>query len=190
MLTTIDTETETVAQLVRAAQAGDRAALGTLLARFERTVLSFCLRHTRDFNDAQELAQDVFMQVLRKIGQLRKPECFGGWVRSIARRLAINRALRRSPVRLAEQETLAAVSIDARTPLHEALDAERNVEVRSGLGRLRELDRRTLEAFYVEGQSLNEMCDEFAAPLGTIKRRLHTARKRLAEEVDEGCGVA
>lgn len=190
MLSTIDTETESVAGLVRAAQDGDRAALGTLLARFEGSVLSSCLRYTRDFNDAQELAQDVFIQVLRKIGQLRKPECFGGWLRSIARRLAINRTLRRSPVRLAEQETLAAASVDGRTPLHDALDAERNGEVRTGLERLRELDRRTLEAFYVEGRSLNEMSDDFGAPLGTIKRRLHTARKRLAAEVDEGCGVA
>jgi len=190
MLTTTETETDTIEGLVRAAQGGDQDALGTLLARFDRTVLSLCLRHTRDINDAQELAQDVFIQVLRKIGQLRKPECFGGWVRSIVRRLAINRAVRRSPMRFAEPETLASLSVEERTPLHDALAAERNGEVRAGLNRLRDLDRRTLEAFYVEGQSLNEMCTGFGAPLGTIKRRLHTARKRLAEEVDEGCGVA
>lgn len=189
-MTTTYMETDTIERLVLAAQRGDQDALGTLLARFERTVVAICLRHTRDLNDAQELAQDVFIQVLRKIRQLRKPECFGGWVRSIARRLAINRAVRRSPVRLAEQETLAAASVDCHTPLDDALNAERNCEVREGLGRLRDLDRRTLEAFYVEGRSLNEMCDDFDAPLGTIKRRLHTARKRLAEEVDETCGVA
>ena len=107
-------ENETVAELVLAAQQGDRDALEALVARFERSVVAFCLRHTRDLHDAQELAQDVFIQVLRKIGQLRKPECFGGWVRSIARRLAINRAVRRSPVRIAEQETLAAAAIGGR----------------------------------------------------------------------------
>ena len=42
----------------------------------------------------------------------------------------------------------------------------------------------TLVAFYVKGQSLLEMSDEFNAPLGTIKRRLHVARKRLAKEVE------
>ena len=51
------------------------------------------------------------------------------------------------------------------------------------------MDRETLEAFYVEGQSLLEMADVFGAPLGTIKRRLHTARKRLAKEVDELAAV-
>ena len=52
-----------------------------------------------------------------------------------------------------------------------------------GLSRLRDLDRRTLIAFYVEGQSLKQMSDEFASPIGTIKRRLHTARNRLREEL-------
>ena len=54
-----------------------------------------------------------------------------------------------------------------------------------GLDRLRELDRRTLIAFYVEGQSLKQMSDEFDSPIGTIKRRLHTARNRLREELTD-----
>jgi RNA polymerase sigma-70 factor (ECF subfamily) len=41
-----------------------------------------------------------------------------------------------------------------------------------------------LVAFYLRGQSLVEMSDEFAAPVGTIKRRLHMARKRLARELE------
>ena len=50
--------------------------------------------------------------------------------------------------------------------------------------RLGKLDRNTLVAFYIHGQSLIEMSDEFAAPIGTIKRRLHVARKRLAKELE------
>jgi RNA polymerase sigma-70 factor (ECF subfamily) len=51
------------------------------------------------------------------------------------------------------------------------------------------MDRETLIAFYVEGQSLVQMADDFDAPLGTIKRRLHVARKRLAKQVDELAAV-
>ena len=50
---------------------------------------------------------------------------------------------------------------------------------------MKALDRNTLVAFYVEGQSLAEMSTKFASPIGTIKRRLHTARKRLAAELEE-----
>ena len=80
---------------------------------------------------------------------------------------------------------LAATVIDEASPLDSALEAERKDEVQAGLARLGDMDRETLEAFYVQGHSLLEMADEFDAPLGTIKRRLHTARKRLAREVDE-----
>ena len=57
-------------------------------------------------------------------------------------------------------------------------------QVQAGLARLGDLDRQTLVAFYVNGKSLIEMAIEFDAPVGTIKRRLHVARKRLAKEVE------
>src|SRR5262249_1056426 len=50
---------------------------------------------------------------------------------------------------------------------------------------LRDLDRRTLVAFYFEGRSLQEMSAEFDSPVGTIKRRLHTARNRLRDKLSD-----
>lgn len=173
-----------VAQLVRAAQAGDREAFGDLFERFERHVFSIALRRLNNHTDAQELCQDVFVQAMQKIAQLREPDAFGGWLRSITHRMAINRVVRRAPDVATEPETLEATCVESDTPLAAVLECERDAQLRAGLGRLRELDRATLEAFYVRGQSLVEMSDEFDAPLGTIKRRLHVARKRLAKEVD------
>jgi RNA polymerase sigma-70 factor (ECF subfamily) len=174
----------TVSQLVIAAQAGRRDAFGELFERFERHVFAIALQRLGDYSEAQELSQDVFVQAMQKIGQLREPEAFGAWLRSITHRLAINRIVRRAPHTTAEPETLAAIYCEQETPLNALLAGERCAQLRAGLARLRELDRRTLEAFYVDGQSLNEMSDAFDAPLGTIKRRLHVARKRLAKEVE------
>jgi RNA polymerase sigma-70 factor (ECF subfamily) len=56
--------------------------------------------------------------------------------------------------------------------------------VRSGLERLGAMDRDTLVAFYLRGESLIEMSEATGAPVGTIKRRLHVARKRLAAELE------
>ena len=79
-----------VTQLVLAAQAGRREAFGELFERFEGHVFSIAMRRLRDYNEAQELCQDVFVQALQKIGQLREPECFISWLRAIAHRMAIN----------------------------------------------------------------------------------------------------
>lgn len=179
-----DLRTATVTQLVVAAQAGRRDAFGQLFERFERHVFTIALRRLRDYGEAQELCQDVFVQAMQKIGQLREPAAFGGWLRAITYRLAINRVVRRAPECPTEPETLDAACVEQETPLTVILAGERRSQVRAGLARLRELDRQTLVAFYVQGQSLNEMSDAFEAPLGTIKRRLHVARKRLAKEVE------
>jgi RNA polymerase sigma-70 factor (ECF subfamily) len=154
-----------------------------LFSRFEQTVYAVALRRLGDHNEAEELCQDVFLQAMTKIGQLREPACFGGWLRSITHRLAINRIVRRAPAAATEPETLEARCVEDRTPLANVLQGERKSQVRAGLDRLRTLDRETLVAFYVKGQTLLEMSDAFDAPLGTIKRRLHVARKRLAREV-------
>lgn len=180
----INIRTATVAQLVIAAQTGNREAFGELYERFRGHVVAVAIGRLGDYTEAQELCQDVFVQALQKIGQLREPEAFGSWLRSITHRMAINRAVRRRPDYLAEPDSLATTCVEDQTPLTAVLADERKSQVRAGLSRLRELDRATLVAFYVEGQSLVEMSHAFGAPLGTIKRRLHVARKRLAKEVE------
>ena len=74
-------------------------------------------------------------------------------------------------------------------PSDQLLEFERKEQLADGLDRLGAMDRETLVAFYVEGHSLLQMADDFDAPLGTIKRRLHVARKRLAEQLPQLAAV-
>ena len=183
------TDKEQLTALVVSAQGGNRQAFGVLFERFERHVMAIALRRLGDYAEAQELCQDVFIQAMKKIDQLRTPEAFAGWLRSITNRMAINRLVRRPVDRSTEQEALDAACFETTTPLAEVLADERKDGVRAGLAQLGRLDRETLEAFYVRGESLVQMSDSFDAPVGTIKRRLHVARKRLAKHVEEFAAV-
>ena len=176
-------ETEDFLPIVLKAQAGCRASFGELVLQFEATVFAIALRRLRNHAEASELTQDVFIQAMRKLSQLREPERFPGWLRRITVRLAINRAVRRPPVMPQDPEIFGAFDSDARSPLEELMTGEQADQLWGGLKRLRDLDRQTLVAFYFEGQSLIEMSDRFCSPVGTIKRRLHTARNRLREEL-------
>lgn len=169
--------------LVQRAQRGDREAFGRLVVEFEPLVFAITLRRLRNRSEAREVSQDVFLRAMRKIGQLRDPERFVGWLKRIAVRLSINRAVRRPRELMASPDTFAAVSSSPDVPLESVLEGERARQVRGGLDRLRPLDRDTLIAFYFQGQSLKEMSDESGSPIGTIKRRLHTARHRLRAEL-------
>lgn len=172
-----------ILELVLLAQDGDREAFGELARRFQPTVFAIALKRLRNSAEACELAQDVFVQAMRKLPQLREPERFAGWLRRITVRMAINRGTRRPQDTAKNPEMFGALGDDGATPLEDLLRREQAAQVWGGLDRLRELDRRTLIAFYIEGQSLIEMSDQFDSPVGTIKRRLHTARNRLREEL-------
>jgi len=179
------THVRPTAELVLAAQAGDRDAFGELFERFQPTIFAIALRRSGNACDAQELVQDAFVQAMTKLDQLRAPECFIGWLRQITVRMAINRGIRRAPSIAVEPEILEAILTEGGTPVDDLLAVERRDKVQVGIASLREMDRVTLDAFYIQGQTVIEMAEEFDAPVGTIKRRLHTARKRLAREVEE-----
>ncbi len=181
---TLERTQVTIAELVRVAQAGDREAQATLYERYHDSARALAFRKVGNWDEAEELVQDVFIHAFDRIEQLRVPEAFGGWLRQIVRRMAINRLTRRRVAVAIESEALEAVHACAETPLDSVLDGERCEQVRDGLERLGDVDRATLEAFYIGGQSLIEMAEHFEAPIGTIKRRLHVARKRLAREME------
>lgn len=183
-LTEQEKERQRITDLVCSAQQGDRHAMGELFLAFRSTVLAIAQRRLGNPSEAQELLQEVFLQAMQKLEQLREPRCFGGWLRSITHRMAINRAIRRAPSLSTEPQLMEVTVMDRDTPFSVAVTGERAAHIKDGLKRLKEMDRDTLVAFYVRGQSLIEMSDQFDAPIGTIKRRLHVARKRLAQEVE------
>ena len=170
--------------IVLEAQAGSREAFDRLIENFEQTVFAIVLRRLRNRAEAAEVTQEVFLRAYRKLDQLRKPERFAGWLKQIAVRLAINRAVRGPQEFYADNEVMNGVADRAPDgPLDDLLRAERREEVWDGLQRLGDMDRNTLISFYIEGHSLKEMSEQFESPIGTIKRRLHTARIRLRDEM-------
>jgi len=173
-----------VADLVLQAQEGDRDALGRLFEQFQPTVHAIALRRLGNASEALELTQEVFLHVLRRIHQLREPERFAGWLRQVAVRMAINRATRRLAPTTVETVVLEGAFVQGGQPVDELITRERAGRLWEAMGRLKALDRDTLVAFYIRGLSLVEMAGELDAPLGTIKRRLHTARKRLKAELE------
>jgi RNA polymerase sigma-70 factor, ECF subfamily len=171
--------------LIARAQVGDRAAFGELVQRFQPAVYAVALARLRDPNEATELAQEVFIHAMTKIGQLRDPHCFVGWLRQITVRMAINRVTRKSPAQGVEPEVLQNAPDAESGPLEEIIRSEDRADIWKGLDRLKPLDRETLVAFYIKGRSLKQMSHEFETPVGTIKRRLHVARNRLKSALEK-----
>jgi RNA polymerase sigma-70 factor (ECF subfamily) len=176
--------------LVDRAKTGDRAAYGELVERFQAGVYAMALTKVRNPTDAQELAQEVFVHAMRKIGQLRDARCFAGWLRQITARMAINRLTRKGPMCGTEPGVLDSIPGHGRGPAHEVEVNESKAELHEALKELKPDDRAALEAFYLRGRSLKQLSKEFEAPIGTIKRRLHVARHRLKAVMEDRDGKA
>ena len=146
-------------------------------------IVGYFLRNYRGMHIsvAEDLAQQVWMKVLQKKDQLSDPYSVKSWLRTIMRRTAINEHLhgyhRRFLASLGDN-SFDIVSKEP-APLGLLLVQSRQGEVHKALNKLGNMDRDTLVAFYFRHQSLKEMAEVFQAPVGTIKRRLHVARKRL-----------
>ena len=180
-----------ITELVLKAQAGDRTAYGELVERFQPTVYAVALARLRNPAEAQELAQEVFLHGMKKLPQLRDPQCFAGWLRQITVRMAINRLTRRGPLQKIEADVLESAEAAHANPLDGMIRTEQAGELYQALELLKPVDRATLVAFYIRGRSLKQMSREFETPVGTIKRRLHVARNRLKKVmVQAGAGAA
>ena len=77
-------------QLIEWVARGDASCLGTLFERHNRSVYQFCRQMTRDSAQAADLAQEVFLRVLRKAGSFRREGSFKAWLFNIARNVMLD----------------------------------------------------------------------------------------------------
>jgi RNA polymerase sigma-70 factor, ECF subfamily len=171
-------------EMVHRAQAGDRQAYGELVRRFGSLVYAVAISRLGNPSEAEEVAQEVFAHSLVKLGQLRDPRCFPGWLKQIAVRLTLGRLSRRKPMPDTRTASLEEVPAHQPGPLDQLIRSEEQGRIRESLKELKPLDRAMLEAFYLRSRTLRQMSRDFAAPIGTIKRRLHMARHRLRRQLE------
>jgi RNA polymerase sigma factor (sigma-70 family) len=163
-------------ELVAAARDGDRAAFGALLDRHEHAVRAVARRLLGD-DAAEDVAQEAFLQAYLGLDRLRDPARFGAWLCAIAVNLAKMRLRARRPVPVG---TRAGSATDDRLETAELADL-----VRSALAVLPEREREAVLLYYVDGLSSPQVASVLGERPGTIRVRLHRARRRLRERLRE-----
>lgn len=157
--------------LERIAQ-GDQSAMTAVFNRYSKVVYSVSLRVLHDAGAAEDVLQDIFMQIWRK------PEAFlatrgslGSWLAVVARNRAIDVLRRRKPVNDIDDIVLAS-------SFNLAQESERTLmmqRARSLMQHLSEHQRYVLELAYFEGLTHTEIAQRTGDPLGTVKTRIRSA---------------
>jgi RNA polymerase sigma-70 factor, ECF subfamily len=150
------------------------AECGTLAFRVARDAL-------RSSSDAEDVAQEAMLQAYRRFERLRDQSRFRAWLVRITFRLALDQA--RSSRRREQRETVWAVTVPRPTAEDLAASSEFGRRLDQAMETLPERFRLILVLSAMDGHSLEEVAELLQLPLGTVKSRLHTARKRLAEKL-------
>lgn len=128
--------------------------------------------------DAEDVTQDTFFRAYGKLASLREPERFRAWVCRIGRRLALNRVRtnRRTRTRddIAAHDAAGVIDVEGL-----AADREFQMHVRSAIERLPVKLREVLLLCAIEGMEPHEVATLLRIPQGTVRSRLHLARKQL-----------
>ena len=164
-------------ELVEASRSGDPVAFRAVVDRYKNGVLGVAVSLVRDLDDAEDVAQQTFVEAYQRLGELRDGARLGGWLRSIAHNRAVD-LLRGRQRELAAIEAMAAPAMP-QTPQDELADREENHRVWKAVHRLRKPQRETLILHYLSGFTLAEVAAILGVPVGTVKSRLSKARERL-----------
>lgn len=158
--------------LLALAGQGDENAMGALFDRYSRLVYSVALRVLRDPGAAEDVLQDVFMQVWRKPETMvvnRTTMC--AWLALLARTRSID-TLRRQRSSEVVDELVLPGDADVSEVSERAYVMER---ARAVMQRLPVDQRKTLEMAFFDGLTHSEIADTTGDPLGTVKSRVRTA---------------
>lgn len=169
------------ARLVAAALSDGAEAFGRIVERYQAGVFGVALARLRNFHDAEDVAQGVFVEAFERLDRLRDPGRLGAWLRSMAIHHCIDRLRQRRHV--TGIEAIDAHISDTDTPHRNMEQQELRGRVMTAIGRLSKTQRETTALFYIDGYSQEEIAGMQEVPIGTVKRRLHDARNRLREEM-------
>jgi RNA polymerase sigma-70 factor (ECF subfamily) len=172
-----NTQSVTLEETVRLAQNGDESAQRELIVSYQRRVAGFVYAVTGRSDCVEDLAQLVFIKMIRALANLQAPAQFEAWLFRLARNVCIDH-LRRERLRRIFVP-FAAEHSEVAEP-QGAVDSEELDALRHALSKLRPADRALL-ALAQEGRSQVEMAEITGASVVVVKARLYRARERLRE---------
>ncbi len=160
------------ALLVNRVLAGDQSAMAEIFDKYSSAVYSVALRVLRDSGHAEDVMQEIFLQIWRNPSAFVQGRgSLGAWLVVVARNRSIDLLRRRKPSDSVE-DVLLVSSVDV------ASDAERNIvtqKVRDVLKNLPTEQQTSIELAFFEGLSHSEIAQRTGDPLGTVKTRIRSA---------------
>ena len=180
------------AEIIRGLINGDETAIELIIGHLGSRLLRSATAITGDIHIAEEVVQDTFIQVIRKINTFQEGSSLESWVFRIAMNLAKNRLrgwwFHKVSTGITEGQSIVTYNNASFSPEGSIITSETRQEVMSCLQHLPMKYREVIVLYYLEDLSINQISSVLNQPEGTIKSKLSRARKLLKAEI-EGRGL-
>ena len=174
--------------IIQLVKQGNSPAYAGLVNRYQQLVFSIVLRYVENREDAEELAQDVFVKAYRSLADFRGDSKFSTWLYTIACTTCLSFLRKRKPDLQSldnEKVSLAALQL-AGGPVANQIEKKSKISlVNDAIGLLSKDDAQVITLFYKGEQSLEEIACILGQETNTVKVRLHRARQRLKEKMEK-----
>jgi RNA polymerase sigma-70 factor (ECF subfamily) len=174
-------------EAIRLAQQGDAEAFETIYHGHSSRVYALCLRMLRDPIEAQDLTQDVFLQLFRKIQTFRGASAFSTWLYRLTVNMILMRLRRKTPGFVPLDDTMPSDDQDT-TPFYQIATPDLRlaglvdrITIQEALDQLPEGYKQIFILHDVQGYKHSEIAEILRHSIGNSKSQLHKARKRLRE---------
>jgi RNA polymerase sigma-70 factor (ECF subfamily) len=172
--------------LIKRAKAGDELAFNALYHKYKGFVDSLLFQYIKDKDEARDVSNIVFLKVHKKLSLFTDYDSFGGWLRILTNRTAIDY------LRSMENKRVASDVETGRLPVDTAGSAEDDLvnhltykELLKEFNKFPEVTRKIFERFYIDNMTVEEISNTFnpKIPTGTIKSTLSRTRRKLKQRL-------
>ena len=170
------TDVELVARVAK----GDRAAVRLLFMRHHARVYRFVVRQTGSETMADDIANEVFLELWRQAPRFEARSQVSTWLFGIARFKALS-ALRKRKDEWLDDDKAETIADDADTPEIAAMKDDKGAALKRMVDALPEEHRTVIDLAYYHGSSVSEIAEILSIPEATVKTRMFYARKKLGE---------
>ncbi len=167
------------------ARAGNPAAWDALFRRYQKPLYVYAYELVHDEQASLDIVQETFIAATRHLGSLRDDAKFGSWLFGIAHQKCIQRWRKRDRESVALEEFATTPEESETDPGELLIRREQEAEFMNLLNQLPPPQRSVLLLHFIEDFSLEEIAGITDSPLGTVKSRLHYAKKALGKLMKE-----
>lgn len=171
--------------IIKRAQAGDKSAFNALFYKYKGFVENILFQYIKDMDEAKDVTNIVFLKVYNKLSMFTAYDSFGGWLRILANRTAIDylREMKNKSTVLGDSDAKISSEKSSSSAEDDMIDRLTYERILTEFNKLPGVTRKIFKLFYINNMTVEQISNQLNVPTGTIKSTLSRTRRKIKKSL-------